>query len=157
MPYRFELYIAKANELVNELAAELGFPTEKERTVRILRAVLHGLRDNMPVQESLQLLSQLPMIVKALYVDGWSLKKNRRKARKKQEFIEDVISHDPKTVEHDFTMSSDSVGSIISVTLRVLGRYISEGEKKDIVAVMPSGLRPYIEESFRPRPVLISV
>jgi len=37
---------------------------------RIVRSVFHVLRDMLSTEESLQLIAQLPMALKSLYMDG---------------------------------------------------------------------------------------
>ncbi len=70
MTLDFEKYAAKGNEFINKLAEHLNDPDNRDRAGRILRSVLRALRNRLTVEESLQLISQLPMAIKAVYVEG---------------------------------------------------------------------------------------
>lgn len=66
----FEKYVEKGNLFLKELAQELGNPDDKEKAGRVLRTVLHVLRRRLTLEESFDLISQLPMCIKAVYIDG---------------------------------------------------------------------------------------
>lgn len=53
----------------------------------ILRAVLHTLRDRLPPEDSQHLSAHLPVLVRTIYVDGWSPAKTARPADS-EEFYE---------------------------------------------------------------------
>ncbi len=59
---------------MNYLATELGHPEEKERVLKIWRAVMHTIRDRIHLGESFQVIAALPMILKGIYVED-SLRK----------------------------------------------------------------------------------
>ncbi len=56
MPLDFEKYAVKGNEFVRLVAEELLM--SKDKTGRIIRAVLHALRNRLSHKESFQLLAQ---------------------------------------------------------------------------------------------------
>ncbi|MDN5203910.1 DUF2267 domain-containing protein [Fulvivirgaceae bacterium BMA10] len=140
MAVNFDKYASKGNEILNELGKELGFPGERELTGRILRSVLHALRNRLTFEESLQLLAQLPVALKGIYVEGWSSKHKSKRVRTVREFIEEVQLEDYPTGQYDF--SNDASGEkTISIVFSVLQRHISRGEAKDIMAVLPKALK----------------
>ncbi len=71
MAINFEKFAQEGNEFLSRLATSLGHPEEKGRTGIIMRSVMHTLRERITVGESLNLLSQLPMFLKGIYVDKW--------------------------------------------------------------------------------------
>lgn len=74
MALEFEKYAMKGNEFINLLAHRLGDGHDRDRAARILRSVLRALRNHLSIEESVELLSHLPMALKAVYVDGWKIK-----------------------------------------------------------------------------------
>lgn len=98
----FDKYSHKANEILNELSVKLGCPSDKDKAWRILRSVLHALRNRLTAEESLQLIAQLPMYLKALYVDGWKLRKDNYKIKHIDEFLDEVYMESTNTGYYDF-------------------------------------------------------
>ena len=68
MALDFEKYAAKGNEFLNRLAENLG-DEDRAHAARILRSTFRGLRNHLTVEESFQLLAQLPMALKSVYVE----------------------------------------------------------------------------------------
>lgn len=55
---------------LNELAAELG-EDDLHYAYRALRAVLHALRDRLPVEVVAKLAAQLPTLIRGIYYEDW--------------------------------------------------------------------------------------
>jgi uncharacterized protein (DUF2267 family) len=113
--------------------------TDKERAGRILSSILHALREIISVNESLQLMSQLPMFLKAVYVNGWSIRKTR-KVKGLNDFIELVKFYNGVTANTDFP-SEDISENYIKTTFIELRKYISLGEFEDIRTELPKELK----------------
>ncbi len=132
-------YVAKANAFLKELAGELGleYPAQKDKALRILRTVLHTLRDRISAEESLDLIAQLPLIIKGIYVDGWRTSTHPIKRFKHvDEFVQAIMERDP----NDFKDPQETLQTIKKV-FKVIERHVSEGEIKDIKSVLPEELR----------------
>jgi uncharacterized protein (DUF2267 family) len=150
---KFEKYVATGNDFIKEVAEELtGKPREeitdsdKERALRITRAVLHGIRNRLMPEEFIDLISQLPMCLKAVAVDGWKLDKTPEKIKHVDEFVEEVYKEDGKTGPRDFGNMEEAKNAIKAV-LRVIKRHVSDGEIKDVIAEMPKQLQAFIENA----------
>lgn len=141
MTPNFNKYAQKSNEFLKEVANELNMPEDRGKAMRILRAVLHALRDRIPPQESLQLISQLPMYIKAIYVEGWRWTPDNNNVRRMEDFIEAVKLHDGVSGAYDFE-DPELTEEYVKAVFRVLQRHVSEGEIADVVATLPSELRP---------------
>src|SRR5689334_6902602 len=98
----FEKHAAKGNEFIHRLAIRLGDGADRDRATRVLRCVLHVLRNRLSVEESFQLIAQLPMAIKAIYVDGWAPSHGHPKIKTIDEFAEAVRTEDGISVENDF-------------------------------------------------------
>lgn len=141
MTPNFNKYAQKSNLFLKEVANELQMPEDPGRALRILRAVLHGLRDRIPPQESLQMISQLPMYIKAIYVEGWKWAPNNNSIRHIDDFVQAVKVHDGISGDYDFE-DPEHTEEYIKAVFRVLQRHVSEGEIADVVATLPTELRP---------------
>ena len=62
--------VQATNIWLKDLMALTGWD-DRQRAYRLLRAVLHVLRDRLPVNEAVHLGSELPMLVRGLYYEGW--------------------------------------------------------------------------------------
>ncbi|MDX1629749.1 MAG: DUF2267 domain-containing protein [Fulvivirga sp.] len=137
---KFDQYAAKGNQIVNEIAIELGFPENKELAGRLLRATLHTLRDRLTIPMSFQLMAQLPMVLKALYVEGWKYQEKPHRIKHIGEFIREVIHEDQPAGHHDIATAKDGENAVRAV-LKVLRSHISEGEVVHILKSIPPDLR----------------
>jgi uncharacterized protein (DUF2267 family) len=73
MAIRFEEYVLKGNDFVSQVTQHLGNgENESQSTSQIITSVLHALRDVLTGEESFHLIAQLPLYIKAAYVDGWA-------------------------------------------------------------------------------------
>lgn len=140
MSLNFEKHAAKGNEFVNRLAARLGDIDNRDRAGRVLRCVLHTLRDRLTVEESFQLLAQLPMVIKALYIEGWQPSRYHNKIKTLQELSEEVMKLDGMSAWRDFSGVSDAMDGIEAV-IKTMADYVSAGELHDIIAVLPEDMK----------------
>jgi hypothetical protein len=74
-----------------------------KRSACILRAVLHTLQQYLTVEESLQVVSQLPVMLKAVHVDGWKLSNKPRHIKRVDEFLREVRTEN-RTLNHSIGM-----------------------------------------------------
>lgn len=137
---QFEDYAAKGNQIVNEIAVELGFPENKKLATRLLRSTLHTLRDRLSIQEAFQFMAQLPMILKAVFVEGWKYREKPNRIKHIGDFVREVIRQDQPAGHHDISTVKDGENAVRAV-LKVIGNHISEGEVEDIMRSTPQELR----------------
>ena len=135
---KYEQYAQDAHKFVREVASELGEPDNMDQADRIMISVLHTLRDILTPEESLHLISQFPMLLKGIYVNGWRLSYKNR-IRTMDEFIETLMLQNPRAAVLDFGNDEKAIERTKAV-FRVLRNHISPGEVKDIVAQLPAEL-----------------
>jgi uncharacterized protein (DUF2267 family) len=145
MSLNFNQFAADANSFMKEYAEKLN-TEDKDKAGRILSAILHGLREVISTEESLQLIAQLPMFLKAVYVNGWSSHK-KQQIKSMVEFIDLINSFDGVTSINDFESDKKTI-KYIKTTFLVLRKYISHGELKDIRTELPKELKSLIFEEF---------
>jgi uncharacterized protein (DUF2267 family) len=138
----FEKHAAKGNEFLNRLAWHLNDPQNKDRAGRILRSVLRALRNRLTLEESIQLMAQLPMVVKGLYVDGWAPHKSQTKIKTIEELAWEVVREDGTSAKGDFADVDDALNAIEAV-MKTMADYVSPGELHNIVAVLPEDMKGY--------------
>lgn len=140
MSLNFEKHAAKGNEFVNRLAVRLDDEENTDRAGRVLRCVLHSLRNRLTLEESFQLLAQLPMVIKALYIEGWQPSRTHVRVKTLHELCEEVIKEDGKSAWRDFSGVLDALDAIEAV-VKTMADYVSAGELHDIVAVLPEDMK----------------
>ncbi|MBK8429569.1 MAG: DUF2267 domain-containing protein [Lewinellaceae bacterium] len=139
----FNKYVHEGEQFVHEVALETNTPWDTIRAVRILRAVFHSLRNRLPVASSLQLIAQFPMLIKAIYVDGWKITNQAKNMRHIGDFIESVREEGGPGLVHGFTTDHE-VNEAIRAVLTVIKRHVSEGEIEDLMATLPAELKPMV-------------
>jgi uncharacterized protein (DUF2267 family) len=101
---------------------------------RVMVAVLRALRDRLIMDEAFDLGSQLPMILRGFYFEGWRPDATPIRERRKEEFL--------KRVESGMN-SAVAMGAEIAVraVFALLARRVSEGELEDVRQGLPEPIR----------------
>lgn len=144
MVLNFHQFATEAETFIRDLAGELGYPDDRNRAARVLKSVLHTMRDIIPPEESVEFMAQLPMFLKAVYVEGWTLSQDVS-IRSQEEFMAEVRRNDGNVAARDFA-DEDDVSRSVSVVFMMLHRYVSLGEMEDIRAVLPKKLKPLLND-----------
>ncbi|SHJ86958.1 DUF2267 domain-containing protein [Maribacter aquivivus] len=144
MALNFNKYAAEGNTFLKDYAKEMNMANDTDKAGRIFTAIMHALRDIIPMEESLQFISQLPMFVKAVYVNGWAVKKNKPKIKKMEDFLDLVRSHDYPAATNDFEYNNDVAERYVDTTFIYLRKYISLGEMEDLRDNLPKDLKSMI-------------
>jgi uncharacterized protein (DUF2267 family) len=122
----------QAQQWVNELAQDLGIG--EPNALRLLRSVLHTLRDWLSQEEMADLSSQLPTLIRGIYFEGWQPSKSPVWERKKHDFIVSVRD----TFGYDTEVDIDTaIGAVFSL----LHRHIAHGEIEQVRNSMKKSLR----------------
>jgi uncharacterized protein (DUF2267 family) len=142
----FDKFAQEGNKFLKDLATDLGHPEEINRVAILLRSTLHILRDRITVSESFNFLSQLPMFLKALYVENWKYREKPERIQSIEEFKEKVKEEQARYGEQAFDWDIHTE-DIIKKVFKALGRYVSEGEIQDIYAQVPQELHPLFKDA----------
>lgn len=129
----FDHAIHSANIWLKDLMVELDWE-DRHRAYHALRAVLHTLRDRLPPNSVLHLSSQLPMLVRGFFLEGWRLVDKPVRDRTEAEFVEHVAG----AFEMDYTID---VRDIILAVFNVMSKHVNEGQIENIKTTLPSELR----------------
>ncbi len=129
----FEQTVAKTQHWLDELGTALGIH-DRERCYHALKAVLHALRDRLPVSEAADLGAQMPMLVRGFYYEGWRPAGKRRAYRHKQRFLDQVRNGAPWLGEAD-------IESVVTAVFALLSRELSGGEPSQVRHALPAEIR----------------
>lgn len=142
MASNFNQFASEGNVFLKDYAKQMNLGKDTQKAWRILSAILHALREVISTEESLQLISQFPMFLKAIYVNGWSMHKTKR-VKTMKNFIGLVKKFDGLSSAHD--LESDEVTeNYINTTFIVLRQYISLGEMEDLRSGLPKDLKSMV-------------
>jgi len=124
--------VQETNEWLGELEQDLH-TEDRQRAYISLRSVLQALRDRLPPPEAVHLGAQLPMLLRGMYYEGWTMTGKPLKADR-EEFLEriaeGIVTSGPVDPERE-----------ARAVFRILARRISAGEIQDVTGSLPLGLR----------------
>ncbi|AEV16748.1 hypothetical protein TCCBUS3UF1_17070 [Thermus sp. CCB_US3_UF1] len=131
----FDTTLHKTHAWLKAIMEALGLE-DRHRAYMALRAVLHALRDRLPVEEVAQLGAELPMLVRGLYYEGWDPTGKPLKERHKEEFL----AHVARELRTPSGPALDPEAAARAV-FQVLAQKVSEGEIRDVQNLLPKELR----------------
>ena len=129
----FDSTLQTTNIWLNDALERLGWQ-DHHRAYHALRAVLHALRDRLPVEQAAALAAQLPMLVRGFYYEGWHPHGKPVKERHKEEFL----AHIAAAFRDDPDVYAERVTRAV---FRVLAKHVSAGEIDSVKNCLPGGLR----------------
>lgn len=133
----FDTTVQKTNLWLHELMDDLAWDN-RHKAYQALRGVLHELRDRLPVNEAVHLGSQLPMLVRGFYFEGWR-PAGKPKRDTVEQFLADVLAHFPNDPGID-------AEGIVRAVFSLLADHIPGGEIENVINVLPKGIRQFWHE-----------
>ncbi|MEM8830944.1 MAG: DUF2267 domain-containing protein [Cyanobacteria bacterium P01_G01_bin.19] len=130
----FDLTIEKTHQFLNDVAAETRVD-DKQIVFIGVKAVLHALRDRIPLEEAAQLGSQLPVLLTGFYYQGWKPAATPTKERSIDTFLAKVKNNLP---EKDYPTG---IETLTRGVFTVLSRYVTPGEIDDVVNMLPKDVQ----------------
>lgn len=134
----FDRTVHQTNIWLGEIGDRLGLG--RQHGYHALRAVLHTLRDRLLPGEAAKLASELPMLVRGIYYEGYKPDATPTKLRGRAEFLDQVQQR------YELDVPSDPE-KLVRAVFGVLCDHVSEGEidkmrrmlPKDVAALFPQG------------------
>ena len=123
------------HEWINELAERLGWAS-KRSALRLLRVVLHEIRDRLSQDELAQFSAQLPLLIRGMLFEGWVPKRTPKLERNADAFAQEIAKQVGE--ESEYRGPED-----IHYVFELLNNRISRGEVEDIRARLPESLRDF--------------
>jgi len=125
--------VEKAHVWLNEVAAELG--TDDHRyAYRVLRAVLHAVRDRLTVDETAQLAAQLPELIRGIYYEGWDPSQTPASYHDSRPFLDRIAQEALLAGESEASYAAEAV-------MDVVRHHISTGEFEQVLHMLPAPVR----------------
>ncbi len=132
-PEVFETTLQKTNLWLRELCDALHWD-DHQKAYHGLRAVLHVLRDRLPVPEAAHLGAQLPMLVRGFYYEDWKPGATPTKIKTQQQFYD--------AVREKFTADrNENPKRVTEAVLMLLCANTSPGEFEKVFEIFPPELR----------------
>jgi uncharacterized protein (DUF2267 family) len=123
---------------LDEIMEKIG--PDRRVAYRVLRAVLHALRDRLEIDEAAQLAAQLPMVVRGIYYDSWDPRLRPEPIRSVDDFLAKIADElrDTRPVDPE-----DAARAVFGV----IARHVSAGEVEDVKSQLPEPIRRLWPES----------
>ena len=113
-----------------------------DQAYSVLRAVLHAVRDRLTAEEVAHLGSQLPMIVRGFYFEGWRPALAPNDFSTEEEFLDHVRSSLGAGNAMDIHLREATV-----TVLAFLADHVDSGEMRHVVAQMPGEIAALFDEA----------
>jgi uncharacterized protein (DUF2267 family) len=136
-PAIIERSVEKANIWLKDVAEELE-DGDRQYAYRVLRAVLHVLRDRLTIDAAAKLAAQLPTLIRGIYYEDWDPGRTPMPPHTVDTFLEHVVS------EGRFSGETEASVAVVAVAT-VMRKRLMPGEIDAILAVMPEKLHASIE------------
>jgi uncharacterized protein (DUF2267 family) len=140
MHTEFDKYALKGNEFLSKLAKNMGDNQDLDAAFRILRSTFHVMRKYITVEESMQVLAQLPMALKSIYVDGWKLHKPHERIKTLDEFAAEILKEEGNATWRDFS-NMDEVMQDLRAVIITLAEYVSPSELEEAFGTLPKEIK----------------
>lgn len=135
-PQIIEHSAEKAHIWLKDIARELG-GEDRVYAYRALRAVLHTLRDRLPVDVAAKLAAQLPTLIRGIYYEDWDPSRTPTAVHDVDAFLARVADEGRLAGETEASIAVEAV-------VRVLRSHVSAGEIDAVAAVLPDSFRSLI-------------
>ena len=125
--------VQQAHIWINDVEKRMDWDS-KPRAYRLLKAVLHALRDHLQVNEAADLGAQLPVLIRGIYYDQWRPATTPIRERHLESFL--------ATIDASFkTDPLDDTAGAVAAVLGLLSDKVSAGEIADVRQSLPSAIR----------------
>lgn len=118
---------------INDLDERLGW-MNKRRAYRLLKSVLHAVRDWLPVNEAVDLGAQFPELLRGAYYEQWRPSATPVKPRSRADFLARI---DQEFAQDPLVATAESVAAVFAL----LSDRITSGEIDDVRHALPSDIR----------------
>jgi len=135
----FDTTVQESNEWLREIEQQLK-PCDRQQAYAALRAVLHALRDRLPLDGVMGLSAQVPMLLRGVLLEGWKPGQSSE-VHDPQAFAAKVQGELPPGFPREST-------GTISAVLQVLVHRIDPGEVHKLVHYLPTSLRVFWPSAY---------
>jgi uncharacterized protein (DUF2267 family) len=138
----FEQYASEGNRFIHEVAYELY--SDRNKAARVLRAVLHAIRDRLPADDAIQFAQGLPMALKGIFIDQYDISKTPVVIRNPEKFLDFIYQKNGISAQRDFP-DRESVVDALQAVFFVLSNHMDYGQVEHIKRMLNKELVMLIE------------
>lgn len=131
----FDTTVQETNLWLRDVESRLP-PCNRQDAYAALRAVLHVLRDRLPMEAVLGLAAQLPMLLRGVFLEGWRPAAGPTSIRDPQVFAGEVAERLAPTFP---CRPNDTVAAVFDV----LSERLDGGEVTKLAQYLPPRLRGF--------------
>lgn len=128
----FDKTLQTTNIWLDEIMETLG--PDRRVAWHALGAVLHALRDRLPIGLTAHLAAQLPILVRGLYFDQWRAADAPSKIRTREEFL-------AKVSEGLSGIRPVDAAEATRAVFQVLNHYVDPGQVANVREALPEPIR----------------
>jgi uncharacterized protein (DUF2267 family) len=136
----FDSTIQTTNVWLHDILERLGWQ-DRHRAYQALRAVLHGLRDRLAVDQAAALGAQLPMLIRGFYYEGWHPAGTPTRERRREDFLANIAA----AFRDDPGIDAEEVARAV---FQVIASHVTPGEIKHVKFALPSEIRSLWSEEM---------
>jgi uncharacterized protein (DUF2267 family) len=137
----FDKSLQATNTMLQEIMGSLG--PDRQVAWHALGAVLHAVRDRVPIDEAAHLGAQLPLVVRGLYYDRWHPAGKPDKQRSEDEFLARV---DAELQGGRPVNSRDATKAVFAT----LSRHLPAGQVEKVKHTLPAPIRSLWSDGASP-------
>jgi uncharacterized protein (DUF2267 family) len=135
--------IAQKREMIPDAAGSLNCLNDPDKAERVLRAILHKVRDILQLEEAIVLLRLLPLSLKQVYIEDWCIRENPSPISTLLQFVEGIRSDAGKIAYYDFP-SEDYTAHAVKVVLEYIENELPDGKGRILRSILPTFLWPLL-------------
>jgi uncharacterized protein (DUF2267 family) len=128
----FDRTLQTTNTWLDEIMATL--PRDRKLAWHVLGAVLHAIRDRVPLNLAAHLGAQLPLLVRGIYYDQWRPSEKPQAWRTADEFYA-IVSAELSSVQ------PVNVGDGVRAVFAVLNHHVDPGQVEKVRHALPEEVR----------------
>lgn len=129
----FQTTLNQSYEWIHALMDTYDYADENKAFV-LLRATLKALRDRINPNEAQDLASQLPVLIRGFYYEGWDSRKQQKKERTTENFLASVRMHLAGHDDIDLEMA-------VPEALHLIFEKIDKGEADEVKHSLPKEIQ----------------
>ena len=130
----FDRTLETTHQFINDVS-EVIKVDDKHITFIGMRAVLHALRDRLPLEEAVQLGAQFPVLLAGFYYQGWKPAATPTKERSLAAFMDKVRENLP---QEDYPTE---IETLIKGVFTILSQRVSKGEIDEVINMLPEDVQ----------------
>jgi uncharacterized protein (DUF2267 family) len=134
----FDRAVQRANEWLVDLASDLGKDGDRPYAYRVLRSYLHVVRDRVTPEQAVDFASQLPLLLRGVFYDGWHPAKTPETYRDAATFVGRLVETAQLAGPTEASMTAET-------TTRMLRRRMSAGQVDELLDALPEAIRRVLQ------------